>query len=88
MDQVQQNANNNFWMQQQASMMQSNASTQNQIAQTGAQMQSEKQKTAAQIHQLQQETNTKVSEMARETGINRRKSSDKIHEKVKQLMMS
>ena len=82
------NSFNNFRTQQNAQRMQESASAQNQVATIGAQMGAEKRKTAAQIHQINMETNTKVSEMARETYVNRRKSSDKIHEKVKQLMMS
>ncbi|MGB3183542.1 MAG: hypothetical protein WBB45_19285 [Cyclobacteriaceae bacterium] len=34
------------------------------------------------------DTEAKVNEMQRETYVNRRKSSDKIHQKVVQLMMS
>ena len=71
-----------------AQMMQDNASTQNQILQIGAQMRAERRKTQAQIHQINQETNTKVAEMFRETYVNRRKSADKIHNKVQQLIMS
>ena len=82
------NSFNNFRRTQDMQRMQENASTMNQTAQIGAQMRAEKQKTAAQIHQIQQETATKTSEMQRETYVNRRKSTDKIHEKVKQLMMS
>lgn len=78
----------NFGMLQSMQGAQDTSSTMNQMAQMQAQMQSEKTKTAAQIFQIQQETKTKVSEMQRETWVNKRKSTDKIHEKVKQLMMS
>ena len=77
-----------FGIQQQAQMAQERNSARNQMAQIGAQMRSENRKTQAQIHQINQETNTKISEMQRETYINKRKSSDKIHDKVKQLMMA
>lgn len=78
----------NFGLLQGMQGAQDTSSTMNQMAQMQAQMQSEKTKTAAQIFQIQQETKTKVSEMQRETWVNKRKSTDKIHEKVKQLMMS
>lgn len=84
----QMNSFNNFRQSQWAQRAQENASNANQMAQIGAQMRSEKTKTAAQIHQIQMETQTKTSEMQRDSYVNRVKSSDKIHEKVKQLMMS
>lgn len=84
----QMNSFNNFRQQQTMQRFQENASTRNQTAQTWAQIAAENRKTQAQIHQIKQETATKISEMHRETYINKRKSSDKIHEKVKQLMMS
>lgn len=73
---------------QDAQNQQATQSANNQISTTYAQMQAEKLKTGAQNHQIAMETMTKTSEMRRETYVNRRKSSDKIHEKVKQLMMS
>ena len=73
---------------QDAQNQQATSSANNQISTTYAQMRAENLKTSAQNHQIAMETMTKTSEMRRETYVNRRKSSDKIHEKVKQLMMS